>query len=192
MSYISQRESAFDKYISGRLYPCAGNGYSTISNTAVGAIDLIYFVPFFLEKPMSFTNGAVWVNTGGAGSSVKGGIWANSTVSQRPLGAPLYKDDTGAATTSSSAAATLAFGAGTLQPFTIYWAGTKYTGTLPTMRSIPNTDLGSLSRFAGLTQLNQTHITFADTYSNNNPTIAEGASFSAGTNTCPIVYLTAT
>ena len=123
---------------------------------------------------MTFTNGAIRVATGGAGSSVKVGIWANSTVSGRPVGAPVIADNTGAATTGTGQiAVTLA--ATTLQPGW-YWIGSKFTGTLPSTVS------GSGVLGWGFHQggnVSATQISFADTYSNNMPTLAEGASFTA-------------
>ena len=70
--------------------------------SAITAIDIIYFYPFVMPRSITFTNGLARVQTGGAGSSMKMGVWANSTISNRPLGAPLYKDDTGVATTAST------------------------------------------------------------------------------------------
>jgi len=171
----------------------AGRTYSTFEGTpsvsAIPAADTIYFYPFRLFVPVTFSAGQVRTGTGGAGSAVKCGIWANSPISARPLGAPLIVDNTGAATTGSSTSVVTAL-AGSLAPG-IYWAGTKATGTLPTVISVPSANnfcvwfTGSASSALAITGFS-----VADTYSSNMPTIAEGASFTAHGAAIPIIGLT--
>lgn len=177
-------------YVAGNRYPLHAGGVT--SSGAVAAVDIIYFQPFIIERPVSFSAFAIRVGTGGAGSSVKGGIWANSQVSSRPLGAPLFKDDTGAATTASSTTVTVATGAGTLGPGW-YWFGSKYTGTLPTVAVI-NAD-NSSSWLFGVPSASNPYalwISYANAYANAMPTIAEGASFTVtNSNVCPIGYILA-
>lgn len=173
--------SLFPGYLPGKTYVMYD---STTSSTAIQAIDTIYFYPFRVYAPLRVTAGAVRVDTGGAGSSVKGAVWANSPLSHRPVGIPLLVDNTGVATTGSGLAA-LAM-TGLLMPG-VYWFGIKSTGTLPTMRSTqaviglaPNT--ASTPAFISLS--------FADTYSNSMPTLAEGASFTATSFAATILQLT--
>lgn len=163
----------------------AGKYYSPFENAvlsagaAPGATNTIYLYPFRLALPVTVTKIVLKTGTGGAGSSVKSGIWANSPISARPIGAPLIADNTGQATTGSAAVievdTTDAF-----LPAGWYWGGTKYTGTLPTMVGFSGTgfnagrDIGddTSAIFSPLTGLS-----FADTYSNSMPTFTEGASF---------------
>lgn len=150
--------------------------YPSSTATAPAAVDIIYFVPFMLPRPIAFVSGTIRVTTGGAGSAVKAGIWANSPVSDYPLGAPLYVDNTGVATTGNNTSPTIAFGAGSLAANTLYWWGMKFTGTLPTIHSFG----ANSSQFAilrGAVAANQTSASIADAYANDMPTIAEGASF---------------
>ncbi len=177
-------------YITGRTYSLFGGAGST-GNAAVNAVDTIYLYPFILRAPITFTGGIIRVTTGGAASSAKGGIWASSPVSMRPLGAPLYVDNTGVATSSSTTNAALAFGAGTLSAGVMFWFGTKYTGTLPTMLAISaSPNAGDFIAMTGSTGLNISCISYAHAYATNMPTITEGdATLTAATTNCPIVGL---
>lgn len=163
-----------------------------IGSAAVGAVDTLYLYPFRLQVPIAFTAGQVRVATGGAGSSAKGGIWANGGATlNRPLGAPLFVDNTGVATTSNNTDAALAFGAGTLGPG-IYWFGSKFTGTLPTMIvvAVGNPSFGF---FCGAPSplAFSTGIQISATYASDMPTLADGASFTVvSTATIPVLALT--
>jgi hypothetical protein len=128
-------------------------------------------------------SGALRSAVGGAGSSAKVGVWANSNLSGRPVGAPLLADNTGAATTGTGQIA-LAM-AGTLNPGT-YWAGTKITGTGPQLTSA-NQILGY--GVPNGNTLSALCISFADAYANALPTLAEGASFTMVTTPAPILQL---
>ncbi len=150
--------------------------YDGTASSAVSAVDIIYFVPFMLPRPISFSAGTIRVITGGAGSSVKAGIWANSPVSDYPLGAPLYVDNTGVATTGNNTSPAIALGTGSLAANTLYWWGAKFTGTLPSILST-GSNVSTYCRLRGGVTANQTASGFADAYANDMPTMAEGASF---------------
>lgn len=175
-------------FIAGRSYALAVSGNS---NNSVSAVDQVYLYPFYIDKPFSFSGGTIYVATAGTGSSVKAAIYANSPTSMRPLGAPLFVDNTGVATTSSSTAAALALGTGTLQPGW-YWLATKHTGTLPVVQAAAaynqffNKYFGAASGSGAVVGLRT-----ADSYSNNMPTYAEGASFTNQTAAVPVFSLTA-
>lgn len=164
-------------YIASKTYNTFYGAVAT--GSAVPAVDTIYFYPWPVFAPITIASGYLRVVTGGAGSSAKCGIWANSTVSGRPLGAPLTADNTGVATTSSSANANLVLSV-TL-PVGLYWIGTKFTGTLPTCVSVSNSTPITFFYvpFAASGGINNFAISFADAYGNNMPTLAEGATFSA-------------
>ena len=174
-------------YIAGRSYALHESSGQSL---APAAIDTIYFGLIVIRRALTFNGGTMWVVTGGAGSSVKTGIWANSTVSNRPLGAPLFKDDTGVATTGSGTGVALALGSGTLLPG-FYWIGTKTTGTPPAVVSFPAYHQ-AVGYYTGLVSgTPNTHtIRYADTYSNNMPTLAEGASFTNHGAGAPMFSLT--
>lgn len=174
----------------------AGTGtYSTypdqVASAAINAVDTIYLYPFVLTSPITFTGGQLRINTGGAASAAKVGIWANGNgPTNRPLGAPLFADNTGVATTSGPFNAVPLI-SGTL-PAGIYWAGTKFTGTPPTVVVLANTSL-YVASMVGLpgSALVSYGISFADAYANSMPTFAEGATFSnVGVPTCPVLGLT--
>lgn len=158
-------------FIASRRYPLAS---TQASAGAVGAVDMIYLFPIILRAPISIVSLSAYVATGGAGSAMKAAIWADSPVSHRPLGAPLAVDNTGIATTSSTTAVTLTTGAVTLAPG-YYWGGTKFTGTLPSMRAIPNTDVSMAHFFgSGTGGETQPYYQYAHSYATAMPTFAEG------------------
>lgn len=174
--------------ISGRKYPLSPGPSS--SGAAVSAIDTIYFFPFELPFTLNFTGFSVWIVTGGAASSMKAGIWANSPISMKPLGAPLYVDNTGVATTASGAVASIATGSGILAGGVCYWAGAKFTGTPPTLFALTSTNTvpTQVSGFTNATYSSPFYA-FADTYSNSMPTIAEGSGgFSNTSSNIPLIY----
>lgn len=160
-------------YVTGQTYSTWEG--PTVTTVAIPAVDIIYFYPFRVYETLTFTSSLVRVVTGGAGSSIKVGIWANSTVSNRPLGAPITADNTGVTTASNNQDRAPVL-SGTLRAG-IYWIGVKATGTLPQMVSVPSAHQ-QLNSIAGSAALTANIISLADTYSNNMPTISEGAGFS--------------
>ena len=169
-------------YISGRYY--VGNHGSLVTTTvAVGAVDTIYFNLMFLPFAVSIAALLARTGTGGAGSSMKSAVWANSSVSNRPLGAPLIVDNTGQATTGSSTNVEVAVSPSVTLPSGFYWYGTKFTGTLPTMVAMGGTSQ-AFPVWGGAPANNAliaVGISFADAFANNMPTFAEGASFTVNT-----------
>lgn len=157
--------------VTGKVYPI---NVGRLTSAAIPAVDTIYFAPFFMPDTFTMTAAKLRVGTGGAGSSIKGGIWANSPISNRPLGAPLIVDNTGVATTGTGVTVSLAL-AGTLNPG-FYWFGVKTTGTPPALQALDTSTL--VANMMGLSDPVNITISFADAYANALPTIAEGASFS--------------
>lgn len=164
------------------------------SSAAPAAIDTIYLFPFMLDFALSPVSLIVRVGTGGAGSSVKAGIWANNATTMRPTGVPLLANNTGAATTSSNASATLSVSGARLSAGVVYWAGSKYTGTLPTVVGVFLNDITTavlcglaLASTAGGSTMG---FSAPDTYSNNiTATDLTGATFTAVTGTTGIPLL---
>lgn len=172
----------FPGYLPNRVYPTYFQNVNGAG--AVGAIDTIYLYPFFVFQNFTFTGLVTRISAAGTGSSAKAGIWANSPISNRPLGAPLAADNTGQATTTGPGQVNFSTGNFTLTAG-MYWAGMKHTGTTPTLTSIANNNpWGSgITGVAnsGNTPMVTTGFSFADTYSNSLPTFAEGATFTAYT-----------
>lgn len=160
-------------YLTGKFYTLALQG---LTGAAVAAVDTIYLYPFPIYEPgVTVKTLTARVSTGGASSAMKTGIWADSLVSHRPLGAPLIVDNTGVATTATGSNASpdvtdTWLGAGW------YWIGTKFRATLPSMFSM-GTGPFWMSHLAGASGLFVFGLSFADAYANNMPTFAEGASF---------------
>lgn len=187
MSGAFRRRIVHPGSITGRFYATI-NGTLGSTNT-VGAVDVIYFYLFMCPTDITFTGGKARTQTLGAGSSIKFGIWADSPVSHRPLGAPLFKDDVGITTQVNTADVTVAIGAGSIYEGQPLWIGSKCTGTLPAMWGTINLQV-TTSFYAGTTgALNTTSLSFADAYANAMPTIAEGGSFTANTATVPHLWL---
>ena len=132
-----------------RFYPVFEGSVAT--GTAVGAADLIYAMPFELKEPITLTALVLRVATGGAGSSVKMGIWAHDPTTGRPLGLAITNavSNSGVSTATSSATASQAATA-TLAPG-FYWACMVFTGTPPTCVSA--NDSAVMSKFLGRASL---------------------------------------
>jgi hypothetical protein len=136
-------------YISGRFYPTLA---CSMSSGAVPAIDLVYLYLFRIHSSVTVATLVARVVTSGAGSSMKAGIWANNAATQRPTGTALIAFNTGVATTSSSTTVSMDT-ADTVLAAGWYWAGSKFTGTLPVMAGMTNGQ-GDLVQFIGATTSN--------------------------------------
>lgn len=158
-----------------------GKYYSTLpgqsSTGAPSAADLLQLYPFILPWTVTITGLLASTSAGGAGSAIKLGIWGHSA--NGPVGAPVAVNNTGAATTSA-VQINLAASA-TLQANTVYWAGSVLTGTMPTARTIPSTNLQFPWLFGSSTNIPfaQNAVSMAHTYANDLPTIAGNQSFTA-------------
>lgn len=173
-------------YLVGNRYPITMGNHAPV---AVPAIDTIYFNSFFCPSPITVTKASLWVVTGGAGSSAKIAIWASAPATLLPLGAPLATDNTGTATTSSTANADSSALNITLSPGVLYWFGAKFTGTLPTIWMVSNSNAYP-AWFYGSRGNNSTFdLSFADTYSNNMPTFTGASSFTAHAGGSPQVFM---
>lgn len=186
MPLYSRYKESHPGFLPGRVYTTFQGAPVTAS--AMAAVDIIYMYPFKLPRPLTFTKGIMRVQTLGASSAIKGCIYAASPVSVYPLGAPLFKDETGVATTSSTSDVDIALGAGTLQADTLYWAGGKAGTAVATLWSAY---LGSkFMEFCGaLTTTPVGCLGFADAYANAFPTIAEGATFTRPNSVAPVMFL---
>lgn len=125
----------------GRFYATSPAGIS--ASGAVPAVDLIYAYPFVNPVPLKCLSLSVRVATGGAGSAFKVAIWKDAN--GLPKGVPIIVSNAGTATTASTATATATV-AGAI-PTGPYWVGTKFTGTLPAVVCLSQTD--STSQFLG-------------------------------------------
>lgn len=173
-------------FIASRRYPLSP---AVVAGTAVAAVNTIYWLPFILPAQLAITKMSIQSTAGGAGSAVKMGIWANSPVSMRPLGAPIVADNTGAATTGTGSIDSAAVSA-TLDVGNLYWAGMKFTGTLPSVEVITNLRASGLAFLFGAKTSNVNKaFSFADAYANAMPTLAEGATFTdLATDVVPLMY----
>lgn len=179
-----------------RLHPgfVSGLFYSTwtgsVATGAIPAADRLNLYPFYLGRPVTVASLSFRVATGGAGSAVKTGIWIDSSISHRPVGAPIIVDNTGQATTSSGVTVTADVTDKSLSAGW-YWAGSKATGTMPSVIGLPqvNQFMGFYVGHAAAADVVNVALYIADTYSNDMPTIAEGATFSSVNNTgVPILW----
>lgn len=125
-------------YVAGRYYTL---GDGNIIATAVAAADRLMLYCFDVFAPLDIASLFARCTTLGTGSAMKAGIWAD--LNGRPTGAPIMADNTGAATTATGIIPLAASG---LLPVGRYWAGAKFTGTLPAMLAYH----GSEVRFASM------------------------------------------
>jgi hypothetical protein len=99
---------------------------------AVSAVDVIYLWMWIPAARVTPATIGTRIATGGAGSSMKVGIWRNNPATMRPTGTPLASNNTGGATTSTNTTVLLAVSGFTAVVGTPVWVGAKFTGTLPT------------------------------------------------------------
>lgn len=172
-------------YLTSRYYP---TWEGAVTNAAVAAADILLLYPFRVAHTVTVKTLFCRVITGGAGSAVKMGLWANSAVSNRPLGAPLTADNTGQATTGSGTNPEADVADVTLTPGW-YWAGSKFTGTLPTMWACQGNNPFTMAVMgsANVSALIQTGLSIASPYGDDMPTLSEGASFSMSTVAMPLL-----
>lgn len=178
------RDSSRRPYIDGLCYSTWDSVISV--SGAIAAVDTLYLYPFFIEEDIGIDQLYFRVNTAGAGSSVKGGIYRD--LSGRPEGDPIVVDNTGVSSAST--------GLKTLSISTAYvtrgwyWAATKSTGTLPRCVSIAGTTLWASSRIGSTSAdvlvngaTNQiSGLSIVDAYASNLPNLT-GAVFTLVTGT---------
>lgn len=174
-------------YLAGRWYLTAPAQRAAV---AIGAVDTLYFYPFYIFAPVAVTALGVRSTAGGAGSSVKTGIWRNDPTVMRPSGAPVIVDDTGIATTGTGELTITTTGNLTTG---WYWAGTKFTGTLPTMAVVNTVDgMAGASYFMGMAAqaaLTTNVVVFAHAYATAMPNISTAQAYTeTSQNACLVAF----
>lgn len=170
-----------------------GQFYGTFKGTAAATaalpgIDMVYLYPFFVETDITIKQLQIRVNVAGAASSAKIGIWANSNISNRPVGDPIVAFNTGVDTSTTGSkncdVTDTPVRAG------LYWMGVKGTGgaSLPNFYSIPQYNQHTADLIG--TSMITTGFSFPSPYADDMPSIAEGATFAAvSASGIPIVSL---
>jgi len=160
------------------------NYYSTVPFTDARSATLLNSVllyPFRIHRTVTIQSLHARMNSGGTASSAKVGIWANSPISNKPLGAPLVVDNIGMATTTSNANITATITPAEFLPGW-YWMGSKHThgGISASMYSLPQAGNWMLSTMGWhASGLDVVSAAYSDAYANDMPTINEGATFTA-------------
>lgn len=176
-------------YIASRYYVVEAGFVS--ATAAISNKDVIYFVPFQVSPTsLVVVSAVVRLVTGQPGGALKAGVWANSPVTNVPLGAPLMADNTGADCSGAAGDVTIAM-SGTLSPG-FYWCGVKATAdsTLPSFTCWSGrTTTSAMMGISGSNPINAFMKTSSSTYSNDMPTFAEGASFNEVSPSIPVVAL---
>lgn len=117
-------------WISGKHYPAYSGTVG--SSGAVLAANTLYGYIWAPPLPVTISALILSVQTGGAGSSAKAGVWRVGA-NGRPIGTPIVSNNTGGATTSAVAVSLSA--SATLPPVPLFF-GSAYTGTLPVMFNV--------------------------------------------------------
>lgn len=184
---ISTTPLSGPSYVDGRYYPCCE---CLGAAAAVAAVDTIYLYPFMLREAIKIQRLGVRVGTGGAGSAVKSGIWRSSPTGSgaqvgRPYGAPVIVDNTGQSTATTSTDAFFVVSPSYWLPPGVYWAGSKYSATLPSVACVALQANGNrIADYIGaaaastISTGNLRALSFGpDAFANNMPTFASNASF---------------
>lgn len=175
-------------YVAGRVYNTYRGPLTTSS--VIGAINTLYFYTFRIFYPILLKTIRFYVSAGGAASSAKSAIWGNSSLSNRPIGAPIVVDNTGVDTSTlgekTADVTDTVFGPGW------YWSGMKFTGTLPSLLTASGANPGA-GWLVGHTVITSapsiTGYALSDTYSNNMPTLSEGGVTTGSGSNIPIIGL---
>ncbi len=125
-------------YVAG-TYPLARQHGAAVS--AVSAVDLLLLRRFRVRAPVTPASFGVRTSTGGAGSSIKVGIWLDKAASRAPNGLPIMSNNAGEGTTGNNANDVATVTGVRMSPLVDYWFGVVFTGTLPTVVMCSNTDL---------------------------------------------------
>lgn len=164
---LPNRDTAHPGLKSGLYYPFT-TGLSTAA--AVSAVDLLFLYPVDVPEDVVVNSLAFRVSTGGAASSAKLGLWANGS-NGRPVGAPLLVNNVGASTATAGEIALAV--SGTLRYGTPYWVGCKFTGTLPTVVGLSQTDYSLARKIGQVSAINNVAVlalTIAAAYAADMPT----------------------
>lgn len=176
-------------YQAGSVYPTYGGRKTTAS--AVTAVDIIYVYPFVVYYPLVVKTLLARCVTAGAGSAIKMALWADHPTLHRPTGAPIAADDTGQATTSSGSNQTYDPTDFNLGPGW-YWAGCKFTGTLPAMVAI-DASMDTVGFFMGFpaadTMLPRPLLSVAHAYATAFPTLTGNDSFAVSSAVAAVINL---
>lgn len=171
----------------------AGLAYSTLvaraTAAAVAAVDTIYVYPFRVFFPIVVKNLYTRTTVLGAASSIKMAIWADHPTLHRPNGAPIVGDDTGQTTQTNNSTQTFDCTDTVFAPGW-YWAGSKLTGTLPTMYVI-DPSMTFLGYFMGQTSnlTSRALLSIAHAYATALPTFNGADAWTESAANCPVIGL---
>lgn len=125
-------------YVAG-TYPLARQHGAAVA--AVSAVDLLFLRRFRVRAPVTPASFGVRTSTGGAGSSIKAGIWLDKVASRAPGGLPIMSNNTGEGTAFANQNDLATVTGVPMSPLVDYWFGVVFTGTLPTVVMCANSDL---------------------------------------------------
>lgn len=155
-------------YVTGNYYPAWSGDVSLVD--VVPAVDRLLLFPFFVASRVSTQDWYVNLVLFPGVCSIKFGLWQNRA--GRPVGPSIVS---GAVTPAAVGVSTFSGTSVNLTPGW-YWAGTKFTGTLPTCVGVGSNGLlasflaGSSVSSQALANANQlAGLYFADAYANAMP-----------------------
>ena len=125
-------------YVAG-TYPLARQHGAAVA--AVSAVDLLFLRRFRVRAPVTPASFGVRTSTGGAGSSIKVGIWVDKPAARAPNSTPIMSNNAGEGTTVNNQNDLATVTGVPMAPLVDYWFGAVFTGTLPTVVMCANADL---------------------------------------------------
>lgn len=146
-SFPDAHPGSHQGYVTGRWYPTFRGTLD--SATAIASSGRLWMLPFFQPRRITIDRIGFRVHTGGAGASVKFGIWraappgsfladgSTPVTVGMPYGSPVVVDNTGKSVATSDSSAEAAVSATLVAGH--YWWGQIYSATAAVMRGIPNT-----------------------------------------------------
>lgn len=177
--------------LSGRKV-MAYSGARSISAGALAA-DTFYIYPYILKRAITLQDLSVYINTGGAGSAAKLGLFLNDPATNLPVvGAPAAVNNTGAATTASTTLVTLSVTPVVIPPGPI-WLAQLWTGTMPIPTAMAQSDswfAEMVPQASGTAGGQPTSYSVAQSYASGIPSITGSESWTVNLTTgAGVVYL---
>ena len=127
-------------YLSGVAMPAAKSTGGSVVVTA----DVGYAWRWRVKRDLVLAALGSRTITGGAGSAIKVGLWADNPATLRPIGLPLTSNNVGAATTANNTTVMPTVGPRVLRWGEHVWILGVWSATAPTVVSVNNTVIDGL------------------------------------------------
>jgi hypothetical protein len=127
-------------YLSGVLMPATKSTGGSVTVT----VDTLYAWRWRVKRDLVLTDIGSRTITGGAGSALKMGLWADNPATLRPIGTPLTANNTGVATTANNTTVPVPVGPRVMRWGEHAWICAVWSATAPSVVSANNVVIDGL------------------------------------------------